>query len=214
MAFANRIDGFPGDVLSIDRYPFILQPPGRPQTTCDIYSFELTLEMMDKDGKRERKPVYCWLQSSERFAKEPSPEQLTWQTYIALANHCMGFTYFGGIPNSKIVWNKMIELNKEVELLKSSLFSLEDEPHVSIEGDASEKIRVLAKKLKDELTIICVNRTLYPIEATLELSKANVKDRRTVKVLFEKRNLETDEEGKLKDKFKPLERHVYRLKIK
>ena len=57
-AFANRIDGFPGDVLSIDRYPFILQPPGRPQTTNDIFSFKLCLEMLDKDGKRERKPGF------------------------------------------------------------------------------------------------------------------------------------------------------------
>lgn len=214
IAFANRIDGFPGDVLSIDRYPFILQPPGRPQTTSDIYSFELSLEMMDKDGKRERKPVFCWLQAGERFSKEPTPEQLTWQTYIALANHCMGFTYFGGIPNSKIVWDKMIELNKEIETLKSPLFSLEEEPPVSLESKASENIRVLAKKLKNELTIICVNRTLFPINASLDLSKAGIKGQRAVEVLFENRNLQTDETGKLKDNFKPLERHVYRLKIK
>jgi len=213
--FANRIDGFPGDILSIDRYPFIKQPPGRPQTTNDIYSFELCLEMMDRDAKREIKPVYCWLQAAERFSKEPTPQQLSWQTYIALVNHCMGFTYFGGIPNSRVVWERMIQLNREVETLKPVLFSLEDEPKVSGANKTSVKsIRILPKKLGNELTIICVNDTLYPINATLDLSKAGISDSQVASVLFENRKLKTDKKGYLKDKFKPLERHVYKLRLK
>jgi len=212
--FANRIDGFPGDVFSIDRYPFIVQPPGRPQTTNDIYSFELCLEMMDRDAKRERKPVYCWLQAAERFSKEPTPQQLNWQTYIALVNHCVGFTYFGGMPNSRIVWERMIQLNREVKTLKPALFSLEDEPEVSGANKSSAKnIRILAKKNVNELTIICVSSALHPVDAVLDLSKAGVLGVQAAEVLFEKRNLKTNNKGHLKDRFLPLERHVYKLKL-
>ncbi len=212
--FADRIDGFPGDILSIDRYPFIVQPPGRPQTTNDIYSFELCLEMMDRDGKRERKPVYCWLQAAERFSKEPTPQQLNWQTYIALVNHCTGFTYFGGVPDSRLVWERIIQLNREVEALKPALFSLEAEPEVSGANKMTvSNIRILAKKLGNELTVICVSRALHPFNASLDLSKAGVSGIQAAKVLFEGRSVKTDAKGRLNDKFLPLERHVYKFKL-
>ncbi len=213
--FANRIDGLPGDILSIDRYPFIMQPPGRPQTTNDIYSFERCLEMMDADGKRERKPVYCWLQAAERFAKEPTPQQLNWQTYIALVNHCTGFTYFGGIPNSNIVWQRMIDLNREVQALKPALFSLEPEPEVTgADSNTSQNIRILAKKLDSELTVICVSQSLEPVNAVIDLSRAGVADGQSAEVMFEKRNLTINGDKSIKDKFQPLERHVYKIKLK
>jgi hypothetical protein len=213
-AFANRLDGFPGDVLSIDRYPFIMQPPGRPQSTNDIYSIEQVVEMMNRDGIRERKPVFLWLQGAERFSKEPTPQQLTWQTYISLVNNCMGFTYFGGIPDSERVWTRMIELNKEIQSLTPALFSLEDEPEIITVGKISkDNIRFLAKKLDNELTVICVNRSLSPVEAFLDLSSVGVKVPHLVEVLFENRKFNTDDEGILKDKFDSMERHVYRIKL-
>ena len=213
-AFANRIDGFPGDVLSIDRYPFILQPPGRPQSTKDIYSIEQCVEMMDRDGVRERKPVFIWLQGAERFSKEPTARQLIWQTYIPMVNHCMGFTYFGGIPDSGPVWEQMIRLNQEVQTLAPALFSLEEEPEiVAADEMTKEDIRFLAKKLGNELTVISVNRTLYPVDATLDLSASGIKSSTPVEVLFENRKLNTDDKGILKDKFNPMERHVYRMKF-
>lgn len=212
-AFARRAEGFPGDVLSIDRYPFILQPPGRPQTTNDIYSIEQCMEMMDLDSLRNRKPVFLYLQAAERFAKEPTPEQLTWQTYIPLVNHCMGYTYFGGIPNSERVWARMIELNKEIQTLTPALFSLEDEPAIAaVDQTTKENIRFMAKKLGNELTVICVNRTLYPVNASLDLSSTGFKDSKAAEVLFENRNIRTSGKGVFKDQFKPLERHVYKIK--
>jgi hypothetical protein len=212
--FANRIDGFPGDVLSIDRYPFIMHPPGRPQTTNDMYSIEQCMEMMDRDGVRERKPVFLWLQGAGQYLKEPTPQQLTWQTYIPMVNHCMGFTYFGGIPNSGIAWERMMELNREIQTLKPALFSLEDEPKIiAVDQTSRENIRFMAKKLGNELTVICVNRTLYPVDATLDFSAGGIKDSQAADVLFENRKLKTDDKGILRDKFNPLERHVYVIRV-
>lgn len=214
-SFAGRLEGFPGDILSIDRYPFILQPPGRPQVTGDIYSFEQCLQMIEKDSVRERKPCFIWLQGAERFSKEPTSQQLVWQTYIALVNHCMGFTYFGGIPHSKYAWEKIIELNREVQTLKPALFSLAEDPEIKAVDDVTrENISFIAKKLGSELTVICVNRSIYPTDATLCIAEAGIKGSRTVEVLFENRQLKTDENTCLKDRFEPLARHVYKIKLK
>jgi len=209
-AFANRIDGFPGDILSIDRYPFIMQPPGRPQMTGDIFSYELCLEMMNRDARRERKPVFIWLQAAERFAKEPTPQQLAWQTYIALVNNCMGFTYFGGMPNSKIVWDRMQSLNQEVQTLKPALFSMEEDPKVFGANQVTEdNIRILSKKLGNEFTVICVNDSFYPVNAAIDLSETG--SSKSTEILFEGRKLQIDEKGILNDKFAPFERHVYKI---
>jgi hypothetical protein len=212
-AFANRIDGFPGDVLSIDRYPFIMQPIGRPQMTGDIFSYELCLEMMNRDARRERKPVFVWLQGAESFAKEPTVQQLTWQTYIALVNNCMGFTYFGGIPNSEIVWERMQSLNQEVQTLKPVLFSMEKDPKVFGANQVTEdNIRILAKKLGNEITVICVNDSFYSVNAAINLSETG--SSKSAEILFEGRKCQIDEKGILKDVFAPFERHVYRIRIK
>ena len=207
-AFANRIEGFPGDILSIDRYPCIAIPQGRPQPINDLYSFEGVLRMMDRDGKRERKPVFCWLQGAERFSREPIKQELAWMTYVALTNHCMGFTYFGGIPHSKLVWENILTLRSEVETLKPYLFSLEDEPVVKVEG---ESIRLLAKRLGGEVLIITVNGEFEAVDATLDLSAVGIDPNATAEVMFENRTIKI-ENGALKDNFKPFQRHVYRIK--
>jgi hypothetical protein len=207
-AFAGRVEGFPGDVLSIDRYPCIGLPPGRPQPINDLYSFEEVLRMMDRDGKRERKPVFCWLQGAERFSREPINEELVWMTYVALTNHCMGFNYFGGIPHSKVVLDNILRLRAEVETLKSYLFSLELEPVVKVKD---ESVRFISKRLGDEVVVITVNGTFEPVETAFDLSAAGVAQNGTAEVMFENRKV-TLRNGVLKDAFKPFQRHVYRMK--
>ena len=49
-AFSSQLRGFPGPILSCDRYPLIGQPYGWPQTSADvngIYSFEERIAWMD-----------------------------------------------------------------------------------------------------------------------------------------------------------------------
>ncbi len=203
-AFAERPGEMPGDVLSIDRYPFIRQPPCRPQNTMDIYSIEQCLEMMDRDGRRERKPVFLWLQGAEGFAKEPTPEQLTFQVYIALVNHAMGFAYFGGIPQSETVWRKMIELNREVQTLIPALFSLENEPEVVCDN---KEIRLLAKKTGSRITVIAINRSMEKVRAGIRLPGTPAKGE--IEVKFENRRIAPDAAGSWRDEFAPLSRHVY-----
>lgn len=213
-AFANRLRGFPGDILSIDRYPLLLLPKGRPQTTSEIYSVERCIELMDKDAQRNHKPLFFWLQAAERFSKEPTPEELTWLTYILLVNHCVGFTYFGGIPQSKFVWQRIQSLNKEVQSLKPALFSLEKDPEIKhLNPESKGYIRVLAKKQGKQLTLICVNRAMSPVMAELDLSDAGKFASKRASVMFEKRSVKITRGDILKDSFAPLARHVYKINL-
>lgn len=213
-AFDNRLREMPGDVLSIDRYPLLLLPKGRPQTTSEIYSVERCIELMDRAGILERKPLFFWMQGGERFAKEPTPAEVTWLTYILLANHCLGFTYFGGVPASRYVWGRVISLNAEIQALKPFLFSLEREPVVSHENDRSKGyIKVLPKMLGKTLVLVCVNRAMESVDAALDLSAVPGLNGGSAAVLFEKRGVRI--QGKtLKDNFAPLARHVYKISLK
>ena len=214
-AFNRQMRGFPGPILSCDRYPLIGQPYGWPQTSTDvngIYSFEERIEWMDADGERDRKPLHFYLQAAEHFSREPTVEELTWMTYIPLVNHCLAFTYFDGIPHSRAALDAMAQLNREVQSLKPALFSTEEEPRVVLaDGATRRNIRVLAKQVADEITLVCVNRSLQPVDAVFDLTAAGVDGATRVNVLFEERTLLTGTEGRLADRFEPLARHVYRI---
>ncbi len=214
-AFANRLEGFPGDALSIDRYPLLMLPKGRPHTTSEIYSVERCIEMMDRDGQRERMPLMFWLQGGERFSKEPTPHEITWLNYILIVNHCVGFTYFGGMPASQGLWQRMISLNREIQQLKPYLFSLDPEPELSFADDESRHfIRVLPKVLGNELVLICVNRAMVPVDAAIDLSSVDRFRPGAAALLWEGRTVPVAADGMLRDRFEPLARHVYKLSLK
>ncbi len=213
-AFANRLEGFPGDVLSIDRYPLLGLPKGRPHTISEIYSVERCIEIMDRDGARERMPLLFWLQGAERFSKEPTPTELTWMNYILLVNRCVGFTYFGGMPASRHVWDRMVSLNKEIQRIKPFLFTFDSDPEVRFGNETSRQfIRVLPKVLDHELLLICVNRAMEPVDAVLDLSAIEGVAPGSASVWFEGRSVPVSADHVLQDRFEPLERHVYRIKL-
>ena len=133
-----------------------------PQTTSLIYTFERALEMMDVDGIRERKPVFVWMEGAEAHSKEPTTEELTWFHYIAVVNHCMGFTYFGGVPVSKHARATILKLDKELKAIQPFLFTFEDDPVITFENKQNEElIRVLAKKLGCRSNMVLLNNTSY-----------------------------------------------------
>jgi|GEM_PF-1289628 len=213
-AFENRLEGLPGDVLSIDRYPLCMLPKGRPQTISEIYSVERTIEMMDRDGERERMPLFFWLQAGERFSKEPTPQELTWINYILLVNHCVGYTYFAGMPSSQFAWDRMISLNKEVQALKPYLFSFEPEPDIGLNGDDSKAyIRVLPKILDNELLLICINRAMKPIDAEIDLSHITQQISSSATVMFDGGSVTIGKDKIVRDRFEPLARRVYKIRL-
>lgn len=210
----SQIGGLPGEALSIDRYPLIHLAKGLPQTTSLIYTFERALEMMDEDGKRERKPVFMWMEAAEAVSKEPTREELTWFHYIAVVNHCMGYTYFGGVPASRYVRQTIKGLDDELKTIQPFLFSFEDEPKVSFGNRRSENlIRLSARKLDNQVLLVCVSRATEPIDTELDLSGILKSKPSDATVLFENRNVKIGADSRLRDKFPSLGRHVYKISL-
>jgi hypothetical protein len=211
----QQLNGFPGDAVSIDRYPLIKLAKGLPQTTSLIYTFERALEMMNEDSKRERKPVFIWLEGAEAQSKEPTEEELTWFHYIAVVNHCMGFTYFGGIPISRYARATIKTLDKELKAIQPFLFSFEEEPKITFGDERSKNlIRVLPKKLGNQLLLICVNRATEVVDVELNISAILKGGRANASVMFEGRSVKIGKDNILRDKFTSLGRHVYKIKLK
>jgi len=211
----QQLNGLPGEAVSIDRYPLIKLAKGLPQTTSLIYTFERALEMMDEDGKRERKPVFIWMEGAEAQSKEPTEEELTWFHYIAVVNHCMGFTYFGGIPISRYARATIKTLDKELKAIQPFLFSFEEEPKITFGNARSQNlIRVLPKKLGNKLLLICVSRATENITAELNLSAILKGARANASVMFEDRSVKIGKDNIMRDKFTSLGRHVYKINLK
>lgn len=209
-----QINGLPGEALSIDRYPLLNLAKGLPQTTSLIYTFERALEMMDEDGKRERKPVFMWMEGAESNSKEPTKEELTWFHYIAVVNHCMGYTYFGGVPMSRYARQTIRALDVELKVIQPFLFSFEEDPRISFGNQRSENlIRVLAKKLDNQLLVVCVSRATEEVDAEINLSSVLKSKSINAAVLFEGRSLKIGADLVLRDKFSSLGRHVYKISL-
>ncbi len=211
----QQLNGLPGEAVSIDRYPLIKLAKGLPQTTSLIYTFERAMEMMDVDGKRERMPVFVWMEGAEAQSKEPTKAELVWFHYIAVVNHCMGFTYFGGVPISQHARSTIKELDEELKSIQSFLFSFEEEPEISFGNKQSrELIRVLPKIEGDQLLLICVNRATEDIDAQIDISSVLKNKEANASVMFEGRSVKIEKDNILRDTFPPLGRHVYKIKLK
>jgi hypothetical protein len=119
------------------------------------------------------------------------------------------------MPASRPVWERIIATNKEFQELKPYLFTFAPEPAITGADDATRHfIRVLPKVLGDELVLVCVSRAMTPLDAALELGQAGPAAPTTATVMFEGRTVALPADGVLRDRFEPLARHVYKLRLK
>ena len=171
--------------------------------------------MMDADSKLIRKPVFTWMEAAEAHSKEPTKEELVWLHYIAVVNHCMGFTYFGGVPVSRYARATIKELDKELKAIQPFLFTFEEEPKISFVDKRTESlIRVLPKILGNQLLLVCVSRATADIDAQIDLSSVLKSAGTNAAVIFEGRSVKIGKDNILRDKFSSLGRHVYKIKLK
>jgi hypothetical protein len=107
----------------------------------------------------------------------------------------------------------MASLNQEMRQLKPYLFSFEPDPEIRFGDDESRHyIRVLPKILDGELVLICVNRAMEPVDAVVDLSAVARLAPGVATAMFEGRTVPVGADRVLKDRFGPLERHVYKLR--
>ena len=198
----QRFAGFPGPILSIDRYPI---GSGR---ASELYTVERVVEFMEKEARPRRMPVWIILQGTGH-RRNPTAAELNFMTYISIIRGARGIAYWAGIPRPRATWGRMQELSREVKALSPILFSTEQAPEVTVMPAST--IATLVKRHNGATYVIALNRSRQPCHA--EFFVAGAKEQTRCRVMFESRELPLEgDRPKLRDAFQGFERHVYVLK--
>jgi hypothetical protein len=209
------------DVLGVDPYPI-------PQTPITMVS-----DWMDKADRAVggHRPVwlvpqaFAWYQhhpkgsdrarvpSAEdlRTGRAPTYEESRCMTYLALAHGAKGLIYWcyynlRMLPQYNEMWNGMKKIGAEVRALEPALLSPEDLGPVAC-TPATAPIHTRLKRQGGQEFLIAVNAGTAPCEVALDLRHPA---KAAAEVLFEQRQVKL-EGALLRDRFQPLEVHVYRV---
>ena len=113
-----RVGGLPGEIISLDRYPIPSE---------DIHTVEETAREMYEISSKRKSPLWYFLQNggyAHNMWRSPTPEEEEeYMTYIVIIEGVRGIFYFSGIPKSAFLWEKIKQLNREVQTLAPILFS-------------------------------------------------------------------------------------------
>jgi len=196
---AANYAGLPGDVISIDYYP--IPCPGR-----SIREVGALTRRMEQFARPRRLPTWFFVQGSGIHSREPTALELSAQTYLVLANGGTGVQYFFGEPHGRRAWQRFLELAEEIRQLNDVLLSTEERPAFS--QRRPDDVHALARRLHGAGYVVAVNGAREAIEEEFTLPGAAGK----AEVLFENRQVPV-KDGRLSDRFGPLERHVYRFTL-
>ena len=169
-------------------------------------------EIMVKAGEEGRKPVFFFLEGENlpnHYRELTYAEQMA-QTYGVIIAGARGVSYFCSLPQYPGDYRACVDANRELLELEDVILSIEKTSDAVISDSI---IRAMTKKLGKKIYIIALNsdndRTA-DVEITLP---AEFKYGKTADVKFENRKIEV-KNGKIMDKFKALERHVYCIELK
>ncbi len=207
----NTIVGIPGrfadlntDIIMLDDY--ITNREGRSVT--DIIK---QADIMVKAAKEGRQPTFYFVSGGNlhNHYREPTSAEQTAQTYGAIVSGCSGVDYFLGLAYYPEHWAALKRVNKELLSLQDVIFSLEKTSPAII---SDPNVRFITRRLAGKLYIIAVNIVNSDTDVVITLP-AEFRYGSKASVEFENRALEV-KDGRISDKFKALERHVYCLELK
>jgi hypothetical protein len=193
---------FPGDVVSLDHYPY------PPDSSLQLVSTHA--KTMWETGQRDGKP--CWMYlfgAGYTFwaSRDLTPAEQDFETYTAIINGIRGIHYFADHPKSKTHWARMKGLFREVKELAPILAATAKAPVIKCNTPA---IECLVKQSETGVYLITVNNTKDPVNARFDLSKVRDGGNRA-EALFENRKVRIEHRS-LADTFDGFQRHVYWLK--
>jgi hypothetical protein len=164
-------------------------------------------DIMWEAGREERKPVFYFLagENLSNHYREPTYAEQVAQSYGVIIAGCTGISYFCSLPYYPEDYRASVDVNRELLSLEDVIFSLDKTSNASI-SDTS--IRFMTRKLGGKIYVIALNSDNdRPSDVEIVLP-AEFKYNGSAKVEFENRKVDV-KNGKISDKFKPLERHVY-----
>ena len=164
-------------------------------------------EMMMKMGEEGRKPAFYFLagENLPNHYREPTYAEQMAQTYGVIIAGARGVSYFLSLPQYPENYRASVDINRELLELEEVILSLEKTSKATISDSI---VKFMTQKLGDKIYIISLNSdndrdTDVEIALPAEFNYA-----KSAEVKFENRKVEV-KNGKIFDKFKPLERHVY-----
>ncbi|OHD59426.1 MAG: hypothetical protein A2096_06145 [Spirochaetes bacterium GWF1_41_5] len=195
----------PADTLWITYYPVA----GRQSKEDLMESCAAIFSAMSLEGRKNSQPVWFWTQSfgyANNWARTPTPEEQVYLTYIPLIYGVTGIMHFTYRPQVEALWQKISDLNKELEVLSPVLFSEVIENEVLTFG----QIHGILRKYNNKIYFISANADIKPQTARLDLRKWVGLEKQTVKVGFEKRTVNIIN-GILEDTYSGYDRHIYEI---
>ncbi len=194
---------FPGKIPMLDVYTY---PPSANVQVIDNASKSI-LELGKEDG---RPGWFVLFASGYAFhaSRDMTPAEHEYMAYICAINGIRGISYWAAFPKARSSFVTLSRLFKEIDRLKDTLISLEDAPNVACNSD---NIKFTVKKHEGYLYLISVNESRNAVSARFDLSE--IPEAGNAEVLFEDRSCPVAS-SRLEDTWQPLQRHVYRLKLK
>jgi len=197
----QRFADIPGDIVSTDYYPV-----GSP--TRRISDLGRQVEAMEVVARRRHMPTWMWLASggaNMAHIREPSPEEQTAQVYECALAGATGLVFFINQPMGPRHWQRLQELNREMEILAPALLS---RGPIASAPCGNRSVRVATRSVGRDVYVLAVNGTAYPEETTIDLSELPIRRQGEARVLFEDRTSRY-ENARLRESFGGYERQVY-----
>lgn len=193
---------FPGDIVSIDYYAW---PPSGNLPITSRYT-QLMAAMGSKDGR----PSWIYLLGAGYAfwaSRDYTPAEHEFSAYASVINGVSGIYYFASHPKSPSAWERIKGVLGELKELTPVIASSARAPAVKC---AAPEIEFLVKKYQGSVFIIAVNSSRTPVDARFHLPALNLRDRKTIAVLFEGRTLTVSNHA-IADTFAGYQRHIYKI---
>ena len=185
------------DLMSIDIYPV-------PTSHIGVIAPHTRFMWLADDWR----PVRWWIQSFANL-REPNAVEESCMTYQAIVEGTRFLLFYNYRPTSWAAWSGLGKIAQEVHALRPALIAERADVAVATTGGEGRVIASL-HRTDDQVWVIAVNRGTEPVEAKLTLPPDCVGTR--AEVMFENRRV-TCSKRVLKDRFKPMARHVYRIDL-
>jgi hypothetical protein len=168
--------------------------------------------IMREAGKEERKPIFYFLagENLHNHYRECTYAEQVAETYGVIIAGCRGASYFCSMPLYPEDYRACVDVNRELLELEEVIFSLEKTSNAAISDSV---VKFITRKLGNKIFVIALNSSndrAADVEIMLP-SEFKYNSKATVK--FENRTLRV-KNGRITDKFKALERHVYCIELK
>ncbi len=207
----NTLIGIPGRYAGLKTDILMLDDYLTNRENRKVLEMVNATYMMMEAGKEERKPVFYFLagENLHNHYRECTYAEQVAETYGVIIAGATGVSYFCSLPVYPEDYRASVEVNRELLSLEDVIFSLEKTSAATVSNSA---VKSMTRKLGDKINVITLNSdndSSADVDITLP---AEFKYAGNAEVKFENRKVDI-KNGKISDKFKPLERHVYVVDI-